>query len=143
MPGVPALSSEFAEEVYRITKLIPRGQVATYGQIATYVASPRYARAVGAALRNLPRARAKEVPWQRVINASGRISARGEVLRPTEQHRLLLREGIIFDEGGRTNLAVFGWAGPGLEHARRRPARGRPASKKAPRRKSFGKRRRR
>lgn len=104
--------SAFAERVYEITKLIPRGQVATYGQIATYVASPRFARAVGTALRDLPRARSKEVPWQRVINAAGRISARGDVHRPTLQERLLNAEGVVFDRSGRTNLAHFGWAGP-------------------------------
>lgn len=106
-PGV-----DFAEEVYRITKLVPRGQVATYGQIATYVASPRYARAVGTALRNLPKSRAKEVPWHRVINAGGRISARGEVLRPNAQLRLLRAEGVVFDASGKTNLVIFGWTGP-------------------------------
>jgi methylated-DNA-protein-cysteine methyltransferase-like protein len=103
---------DFSEEVYRITKMIPRGQVATYGQIATYVASPRFARAVGTALRNLPRSRTKEVPWQRVINAQGRISARGDVHRPTVQERLLKREGVVFDRSGRTNLAIFQWSGP-------------------------------
>jgi methylated-DNA-protein-cysteine methyltransferase-like protein len=110
---VTKLSREFCEAVYTVTKLIPKGQVATYGQIATYVISPRHARAVGSALEHLPRRRSKEVPWQRVINAGGRISARGEVERPIVQERLLKREGIVFDESGRTNLVIFGWAGPG------------------------------
>lgn len=92
--------------------MIPRGQVASYGQVATYVSSPRHARAVGAALKLLPKSRAKEVPWQRVINASGRISAKGEVHRPILQERLLKAEGIVFDRTGKTSLAHFGWAGP-------------------------------
>ena len=92
--------------------MIPKGQVATYGQIATYVISPRYARAVGRALKLLPPSRGREVPWHRVINAAGRVSARGEVARPVRQERLLRAEGIVFDRSGRTNLAVFGWAGP-------------------------------
>ena len=91
--------------------MIPPGQVATYGQIATYVISPRYARAVGRALKELPKGRTKEVPWQRVINASGRISYRGEVARPALQEKLLRSEGVMFQRG-RTNLMVFGWAGP-------------------------------
>jgi methylated-DNA-protein-cysteine methyltransferase related protein len=111
--AVTRLSDEFFEAVYRVTKLIPKGQVATYGQIATYVISPRYARAVGSALKHLPRKRSKEVPWQRVINASGRISARGEVHRPLLQEKLLKKEGVVFDRSGRTNLAIFQWAGPG------------------------------
>jgi methylated-DNA-protein-cysteine methyltransferase-like protein len=110
---VTKLSAEFCEAVYRVTKLIPKGQVATYGQIATYVVSPRHARAVGSALKHLPRRRSKEVPWQRVINASGRVSARGDVERPIVQERLLKKEGVVFDRSGKTNLAVFGWAGPG------------------------------
>jgi methylated-DNA-protein-cysteine methyltransferase related protein len=117
------IPSDFAEAVYRITKMIPRGQVATYGQIATYVVSPRYARAVGTALRNLPRSRAKEVPWQRVINAGGRISARGDVERPTVQERLLKKEGIVFDRSGKTNLVIFGWAGPGAGPRRKKSSR--------------------
>lgn len=109
---MPQLSDEFFEAVYEVTKMIPSGQVATYSQVATYVISPRYARAVGTALKNLPKSRTKEVPWQRVINASGRISARGEVRRPVLQERLLKKEGVVFDAGGRVNLAVFQWAGP-------------------------------
>lgn len=110
---MPKLSEEFFEAVYEVTKMVPAGQVATYAQIATYVISPRYARAVGTALKNLPKSRTKEVPWQRVINASGRVSARGEVRRPILQERLLKKEGIVFDASGRTNLAIFQWAGPG------------------------------
>lgn len=103
---------DFAEEVYRLTKSIPRGRVATYGQIATYIHSPRWARAVGTALRNLPRSRSKDVPWHRVINAQGRISARGDAERPTVQERLLKKEGVVFDKSGRTNMVIFGWEGP-------------------------------
>lgn len=92
--------------------MIPRGQVASYGQIATYVISPRYARAVGRALKMLTEERARQVPWQRVINASGRISARGDVARPVLQEKLLIEEGVIFEASGRVRFEVFGWAGP-------------------------------
>ena len=111
-PAVPTLSDDFLEAVYTVTKMIPRGQVATYGQIATYVVSPRHARAVGRALKVLSPSRGREVPWHRVINAAGRISARGEVARPIRQERLLKAEGVVFDRSGRTSLAVFGWRGP-------------------------------
>lgn len=106
------ISEDFAEAVYTVTKMIPPGQVATYAQVATYVISPRHARAVGAALKQLPASRSREVPWQRVINASGRISARGEVDRPERQLELLRAEGVLFDATGRTRLEIFGWAGP-------------------------------
>lgn len=106
------ISEEFKEAVYTVTKMIPRGRVATYGQVATYVISPRYARHVGWALHVLPESRQTEVPWQRVINASGRISARGEVQRPIVQERLLKQEGIVFSDSGKTDLMMFGWVGP-------------------------------
>jgi methylated-DNA-protein-cysteine methyltransferase related protein len=111
---------DFAEAVYRLTKSIPKGQVATYGQIATYIHSPRWARAVGTALRNLPRERSKEVPWHRVINASGKISARGDVERPSVQQRLLEKEGVVFDKAGKTNLILFGWTGPAPDRRQKR-----------------------
>lgn len=133
---MPKLSEEFMEAVYAVTKMIPRGQVASYGQVATYVISPRYARAVGRALKHLPPGR-DDVPWQRVINAAGRVSARGDVERPVVQERLLKQEGVVFDPSGRVNLAIFGWAGPpegwippfdepAPERARRRVGRGGP-----------------
>ncbi len=109
---MPRLTEEFMEAVYTVTKLVPAGQVASYGQIATYVISPRYARAVGRALKLLPQDR-RDVPWQRIINAAGHISGRGEVERADLQERLLKNEGIIFEPSGRVNLRVFGWRGPG------------------------------
>ncbi len=102
----------FREAVYRVTSLIPRGRVATYAQVATYVVSPRHARAVGNALKELPPERVDRVPWQRVINSAGRISARGEVHRPILQEKLLRKEGVEFDRYGRVDLAIHGWAGP-------------------------------
>lgn len=99
------------EAVFAVTALVPAGKVATYGQIATFVVSPRHGRAVGSALRHLSRERSEMVPWQRVINAGGRISHRGDVERPVEQRRRLEREGIVFI-GDRVDLRVFGWSGP-------------------------------
>jgi methylated-DNA-protein-cysteine methyltransferase related protein len=110
---MPRLDDAFNEAVYAVTRLIPKGTVATYGQVATYVISPRYSRAVGRALKNLDRARAKTVPWHRVLNAGGRVSARGEVERPVVQARLLKKEGIRFSPSGKVDLRVFGWHGPG------------------------------
>ncbi len=106
-----AISDEFIEAVYALTKMVPKGQVATYGQIATYVVSPRYARAVGRALKRLPQDRV-DVPWHRIINAAGRVSARGDVHRPVLQEKLLTKEGVKFSPAGRVNLAIFGWSGP-------------------------------
>lgn len=87
--------SGFFERVYDLVEQIPRGRVATYGQVAALLGIPRGARAVGWALRALPAARARTVPWHRVVGAGGRISLRGGS-GPVEQRRRLRREGVRF-----------------------------------------------
>ena len=62
----------FFDKVYIVVRMIPRGRVASYGQIATYLGHPRAARTVGWALHGIPEG--SDVPWQRVINAKGRIT---------------------------------------------------------------------
>jgi len=84
---------------------IPRGRVATYGDIAAAAGMPRRARLVGRVLAESPLA--DGVPWHRVISASGRISLRdGE--GPTRQRRLLESEGIVFT-ANRIDLARYRW----------------------------------
>ena len=86
---------------------IPRGRVATYGQIAELAVLPGHARQVGYALAALP-AGAK-TPWQRVINARGEISERASFDGAPRQRLCLLEEGIVFGPDGRVDLARFGW----------------------------------
>ena len=109
-PAVP----KFARGVYALVKEVPRGKVVTYGQVAAILGHPRAARAVGTALSHLPRALARLVPWQRVVNASGGISIRGDVLRPDLQRQLLELEGIELRRG-RIDLKRYRWAGPKRE----------------------------
>jgi len=90
--------SSFFERVYELVEQIPRGRVATYGQVAALLGVPRGARAVGWALRALNRPRARTVPWHRVLGAGGRISLRGGS-GPTEQRRRLRAEGVRFRKG--------------------------------------------
>ena len=99
--------SNFYDAVYKVVRKIPRGRVMTYGQIATILGCPRAARAVGYAMR--ASGRIDDVPWQRVINAKGCISAKTEVERPLIQRVLLEAEGIIFDETGACDLKVYRW----------------------------------
>jgi methylated-DNA-protein-cysteine methyltransferase-like protein len=102
----------FFTYVYRLVARIPKGKVVTYGQVAALLGAPRAARAVGTALRYLPGPLSRTVPWQRVINASGGVSMRGDAIRVEEQRLLLENEGIEFNRHGRVNLKKYRWAGP-------------------------------
>lgn len=99
----------FFEQVYQVVRCIPPGRVATYGQIARLLGVPHAARTVGWALHSLPDA--GDVPWQRVLNARGTISFGAGSPGAALQRALLEEEGVVFDERGRVDLAVCGWAG--------------------------------
>jgi methylated-DNA-protein-cysteine methyltransferase-like protein len=105
----------FNHQVWEIVSKIPPGKVATYGQIARMIPPPQGVdekaykafgpRWVGGAMAACP----EDVPWQRVINSKGEISARPGA----ENQRLLLEEeGIEFNERARIDLKLFGWQGP-------------------------------
>ena len=96
------------ERIWKVVRRIPRGRVATYGQIARVAGLGRAARLVGYALHALPDDE-RSVPWQRVINAQGRISPRHFSGAEELQRRLLLREGVRFDRRARIDLARYGW----------------------------------
>jgi methylated-DNA-protein-cysteine methyltransferase-like protein len=88
----------FHAQVYAVVRRVPPGYVTTYGDVATLLGSPRVARQVGYALAAL---QDDDVPWQRVINAQGRISFRGDVVRAELQRAKLEAEGVAFDADGR------------------------------------------
>lgn len=67
----------FFSAVYAVVRTIPKGRVATYGLIAALLGAPRGARAVGWAMRALPKRLERDVPWHRVVGHGGRISLRG------------------------------------------------------------------
>ncbi len=94
------------ERIYEAVGRVPRGKVATYGDIAAVVGDCD-ARTVGYALNEVPKGREGAVPWQRIINSQGGISTRG-----TAQRRLLEEEGVTFDDRGRAPLARFRMANP-------------------------------
>jgi methylated-DNA-protein-cysteine methyltransferase-like protein len=98
--------ASFFEKVYLAVSAIPRGRVATYGDVARLLGTPRGARAVGWALRVLPGELEKRVPWHRVVGAGGRISLRAG-LGPELQRRRLRAEGIRFGRG-RVDLLRYG-----------------------------------
>lgn len=92
--------------IYKTVKKIPRGKVATYGQIAELAGLEGHARQVGYALHNLPGA--SDVPWHRVINAKGEISPRSAGDSHELQRMLLEAEGVGF-VGDRVDLKRFRW----------------------------------
>ncbi len=97
------------QRIWRVVEKIPKGRVSTYGQVATEAGFPGQARLVGYALHALPPF--SGVPWQRVINAQGRISFPKESRSFARQERLLKEEGIRF-VAGRIDLHKFGWLRP-------------------------------
>lgn len=107
----------FNARVWEIVRQIPNGQVATYGQIAALIPpaqgmslqdfqafAPRW---VGSAMAHCP----DDVPWQRVINAQGKISSRKEGGEQA-QRTLLEAEGVELDARGKIDLLKYGWKGP-------------------------------
>ncbi|MFH1680133.1 MAG: TIGR00730 family Rossman fold protein, partial [Candidatus Eisenbacteria bacterium] len=102
--------------IYGIVRRVPRGRVASYGQIAALAGIPN-PRQVGYALHALPAG--NDVPWHRVINAKGQVSARSEPGCAAAQRRLLEGEGILFNDRGKVPLARFGWR-PKRANANRR-----------------------
>lgn len=90
--------------MWRLVRRIPRGRVATYGQIAALLGRPRAARAVGWAMRHCP----GDVPWHRVVNASGGISRRARMESMLTQRLLLMREGVAL-RNGRVQLRQYRW----------------------------------
>ena len=96
------------ERIYDVVRQVPRGRVATYGDIARAVGMLRGARQVGYAMAALGRgAPHDDVPWHRIVNAKGESSIGGE------QVTRLQDEGVVFGTDGRIDLAKFGWDASG------------------------------
>jgi len=95
------------DRIYAVVTQVPRGQVSTYGDVARRAGLEGRARQVGYALHALDEGR--DVPWQRIVNASGQISRRGEPEPARLQRNLLEAEGIVFDAHGVIDLGRFAW----------------------------------
>jgi len=107
---LPAAQSQddALEAICEVIRRIPRGWVATYGQVAAMAGMPRRARLVGRVLQRLDPA--IKIPWHRVVNAKGEISYSlsrngGDAL----QRRLLEKEGLEFDDNNRLDLERCRW----------------------------------
>jgi methylated-DNA-protein-cysteine methyltransferase-like protein len=113
----PPDQQAYYEVVWQLVRQVPPGKVATYGQVAQMIPLPPGVDAedykafgprwVGSAMAACP----DDVPWQRVINAQGKISERPGAQR---QRQLLEAEGILFVKD-KVDLKVYQWHGPGQE----------------------------
>ena len=109
----PPKIQEYYQQVWQLVRQIPRGRVATYGQIALMLPPPAGVdfeayrafgpRWVGGAMAACP----DDVPWQRVINSQGKISVRAGA---EKQRALLEEEGIVFVKD-KVDLKKYGWKG--------------------------------
>jgi methylated-DNA-protein-cysteine methyltransferase related protein len=96
------------QRIYAVVLEIPRGRVATYGQVARLAGLANHARLAGYALHALPAKSA--VPWHRVVNAKGEVSPRRSGSEHHVLQRLMLeREKVRFDRRGRISLAKYRW----------------------------------
>ncbi len=96
------------ERFYSVIRRIPKGRVATYGQIADLAGLPGHARQVGYALYAL--SGHSTVPWHRVVNAQGRLSLGSVIPEGDVEQRIRLEiEGVEFDADGRIALERFQW----------------------------------
>lgn len=95
------------EKIYAVVRKIPKGRVASYGQIAAMAGNPRWARVVGYALHVNPDP--NEIPCYRVVTKDGSLSE-AFVFGGINQQRLLLeRDGVEFDENGRVLMEKYRW----------------------------------
>lgn len=94
------------DKIYEVVKDIPKGRVATYGQVALLAGNPRWARVVGYALHNNPSP--ETIPCHRVVNREGKVAAAFVFGGGNAQRELLQSEGVTFEADGRIDLKKYG-----------------------------------
>jgi len=95
------------DRIYDAVCAIPRGKVATYGQIARLSGNPRWSRVVGYALHRNPQPLV--IPCHRVVDRFGRVAGSFAFGGGDAQRHLLETEGIVFEPDGHIDLTRFGW----------------------------------
>ncbi len=95
------------EKIYEQVKRIPRGKVASYGQIALLAGNPRWSRVVGYALHSNPDP--EHIPCHRVVTKEGKISSAFAFGGENIQRELLLGEGVIFRDSTTVDMAKSMW----------------------------------
>ena len=98
------------EMIYKVVKQIPKGNVATYGQVAAIAGNKRWARVVGYALHSNPNP--DEIPCYRVVNKDGRVSEAFAFGGVNKQIALLKNEGIEFIDEKHVDMEKYQWDMP-------------------------------
>ncbi|MCR4277261.1 MAG: MGMT family protein [Candidatus Roizmanbacteria bacterium] len=96
----------FKEKVYKICSSIPKGKVATYGQLAELAGKPKAARAVGGFMRTNPSA--PIVPCHRVVASDGRLTGYSGIGGIAQKKKMLIIEGVFF-KNNKVDLAISRW----------------------------------
>lgn len=93
------------EHIYAVVCTIPRGRVASYGQVARLAGNPRLSRVVGYALHVNPDP--ERIPCYRVVNRFGEVAPAFAFGGEDVQRRLLEADGVEFDSDGRVKKEFF------------------------------------
>ena len=120
---------ELYRRIYAVVRKIPRGTVATYGQVAELAGIPGGARVAGAAMKTSKPS--DRLPWQRVIGKAGKLRGRIAIHDPVGaaiQRKLLEDEGITVGDTGLVALDVYGWLSTRAGSGRGASLRRRPRS---------------
>ena len=98
---------EFNKRIYELVRLIPKGKVATYGQLAMMSGKPNGARMAGRAMKNTPAE--IDLPCHRVVNAAGNTAPDYVFESKTHQRAMLEAEGVSFKTNGNINMEICKW----------------------------------
>lgn len=109
----------YRERVYGVVRMIPAGRLMTYGQIAAILGEGYTARTVGYVMHA---ASTEDVPWQRVVNASGGCSTAKFTVPFDLQQKLLEQEGIVFGANAKCRLDDYLWSPEGFEEPDEQPS---------------------
>jgi methylated-DNA-protein-cysteine methyltransferase-like protein len=109
----PQGERSFRDTALGVVALVPKGRLVSFGQVAMMAGYPRAARQVGWALHGLPMG--TDIPWQRVVSASGRVPSKGRELGAMEQIARLREEGIEVADDGTLDLELYRWDGKSKE----------------------------
>ncbi len=100
------MSNSFCDKVYKITRQIPKGKVATYGQIAKLAGNPKAARAVGVLMRNNPDF--LNIPCHRIVGRDGCLTGYSGDKGVAAKKTILEKEGVVF-KGNKVDLGKSLW----------------------------------